>query len=200
MTNSRLGISTITPTRTLDVNGAVSFNNEFFLFTDSFLSVGDEAEPTTTISGLLPGVTTINASVTNPADGDAQGTILANRRSQSALTKGQLIYFNSATGQWALADADALVTTTELLGICLNTVGATNQEIAVLIDGLVVTQFATSVADGDPIYVSSTAGSVTGVVPTAAGTNIRGVGHVQFVNGALITIHFHPDVTYFTNG
>ena len=78
--------------------------------------------------------------------------------------------------------------------------GAT-QEIAVLIDGVYTSTFVTNVTTvGDVLYVSTTAGSVTAAVPTAAASIVRGVGQVIKNNGTYYTVNFRPDTTYFTNG
>jgi hypothetical protein len=202
ITNTRLGINTNGPTRTLDVNGSISANSEYFLYTsnDLALTVGDIDRGSTTIGPLLPGVTTLTTKLTANSGGEAQGTILVGQQSASGMTAGQLVYFIGASSTWGLADADATTTSIDLIGITLTTVGGASQEIAVLIDGVVSSDFATVGNAGDPIFVSQTAGNVTTTVPTATGSIVRGVGNIIGINGATSLIHFHPDTTYFTNG
>ena len=150
---------------------------------------------------FLAGVTSINSTTaTPPTNVSAQGTIITGV-SDSALTAGQLVYYRVATGRWALADADALSTSIELIGIVLNTVGAAANDISVLIEGIYTTTLvdAGSVI-GDPLFISQVAGNVTPTAPTAAGTVIRGIGHVIGSNGTTRQISFRPDVSYYTNG
>jgi hypothetical protein len=203
ITNSRLGIGTTSPTRTLDVNGDVGFSNELFLWDNEYaLTAGTIARgdlpggPT-----FLAGVTSINSTTaTPPTNVSAQGTIITGA-SDSALTAGQLVYYRTGTSRWALSDADVIGTVIDLIGIVLNTVGAAANEISILIEGIYTTTFVDGGSlIGDPLYISQTAGNVTPTTPSAAGTFVRGIGHVVGSNGTTRQISFRPDVSYYTNG
>jgi hypothetical protein len=185
----------------LDVNGGIAGAGEFFLYDGEFVAtVGNivrSSLPGT--PSLIPGFTSIiNDSLWTVAVSQAQGTI-TDGVSNSALTVGQVVYYNSGANQWALADADSVAFAAKTLGIVLNTVGAAGNNISVLLDGIYSTQFSSG-ATSDPVWVSQTAGSVTGTVPTAAGTTVRAVGYILGTNGTWSTILFQPDVTSFTNG
>jgi hypothetical protein len=203
MTNTRLGINTITPTRTLDVNGSISGNSEYFLYDGEFkATVGNIiASSLPGAPDLMPGFTSIiNDSQWAAGIFNVQGTI-TDGVSDSALSAGQLVYYRGATSRWALADADAAATTDFTLGIVLNTVGAAAADISILLDGICSTTFTNGIGTvGDLVYVSQTAGNFSGAVPTAAATIVRGVGATLGNNGAWWTINFRPDTTYFTNG
>ena len=116
------------------------------------------------------------------------------------MSAGQLVYLRAVSGQWALADADAASTSTEVLGIVLSDAGGAAEEISVLISGLVSTTLYTITNQGDIVYVSQTAGNVTSTVPTVAGSIIRGVGQCLGINFGVALINFNPDASYFTNG
>jgi hypothetical protein len=186
----------------LDVNGDVSFSSDFVYWdtAQDSLTAGDIALSGVAIDAkLLPGHTSILNP--NPGVASAQGTILYSQTSGEALTVGQLVYYQAASGRWFKTDADALTTTEFILGITLKTVGAAANTISVLIDGVYTTLSIDGVATiGDPLYVGTTAGNVSATVPTAAGSIIRGIGNVIRQNGSYYTINFRPDTTYFTNG
>ena len=150
---------------------------------------------------LLPGFSSLIArSNFNLGVVNAKGDII-DGVSDTALSAGQLVYYRGGTARWALADADAVSTTDFVLGIVLNTVGATGNDITVLLDGIYTSTFVDGVTTiGDALYVGQTAGNVSATVPTAAASIIRGVGFVLGNNGTFWSVNFRPDVTYFTNG
>jgi hypothetical protein len=150
----------------------------------------------------MPGFTSIiNDTQWSAGVNQSQGTI-TDGVSNSALTVGQLVYYNPGSNQWGLADAISIAFAAKTLGVVLNTVGAAANDISVLLDGIYSTQFQNGIAaTGDLVYISQTAGNVAGTPPTAAGTIIRGVGQTLGIGiGGWYAINFRPDTTYFTNG
>lgn len=94
-----------------------------------------------------------------------------------AITKGQVVYVN-ANGKAALASA-AQAGTLLLAGIALDAAGA-GQAISVLKRGFVAGYTVSGLTQGDPVYVSDTAGGLD----TAAGTVSKVIGRVAPVNQA----------------
>jgi hypothetical protein len=134
----------------------------------------------------------------------AQGTIITRADAGEQIFPQQLLFLSSS-GQWHKADADAAVTSTSLLGICLTEAEA-NDPISVLLEGHYSTttyhdQIATPATIGVPLYVSTNAGYVTETAPTGAGDIVRLIGHNIY--GELggrgpdwVTIRFKPDNTW----
>jgi hypothetical protein len=189
-------------TRSANYGNSLSHQRLGYLFYDGefVATVGDivrSSLPGT--PSLSPGFTSIiNDSLWTVTTSQAQGTI-TDGVSNSALTVGQVVYYNGGANQWALADADSVAFAAKTLGVVLNTVGAAGNNISVLLDGIYSTQYSDGTTS-NPVWVSQTAGSVTGTVPTASGTTVRAVGYVLGTNGTWSTIRFQPDVTYFNNG
>lgn len=94
-----------------------------------------------------------------------------------AITKGQAVYVN-ANGKAALADASAAGTLITVL-FALDSVGA-GQSLSALKAGFVAGATLTSLAYGDAVYISDTAGGLD----TAAGTVSKVIGRVAPVNQA----------------
>jgi hypothetical protein len=112
----------------------------------------------------------------------------------TTLTVGQLCYLNSA-GQWRQADADSLVESTSLLGICLlsaSTLGST----FMLLKGFVQTDYSLGTTAGEPLYIEPASGTGIGYMnstaPTAPGQIVRIIGHTYDSTGNT-KIRFNPD-------
>jgi hypothetical protein len=197
-----LGINTASPTQTLDVNGSLSIDSERVLWdtVQDSLSAGAVALSSVAITAkLLPGHTSFMNP--NPGVDSAQGTIIYGALADSALSVGQIVYYRGGTGRWALANASAGSTSDFILGIALKAAAASGNEIAVLIDGVYTTTFAAGIgAVGEPVYLSTTAGTVNATPPTTSASIVRGVGQVLANNGTYWTINFRPDTIYFVNG
>ena len=104
---------------------------------------------------------------------------------------GQLLYLSSTDGRWEKADADAVGTTSPMLGICLTTSASDGGAIVLLLIGFFRDDTYT-VTVGAPVYVSCTAGEITATAPVGAGDQIRKVG---FGHDDTHTIWFCPDHT-----
>jgi hypothetical protein len=91
----------------------------------------------------------------------------------STITKGQVVYAFGGTGDRLtvkLANNTGDATSAQTVGVVLSTSIATNQKGIIIIQGLLdgLSILPTSTwADGDPVYLGSTAGSITKVKPYA---------------------------------
>ena len=96
-----------------------------------------------------------------------------------------------------LADADATSTSINLLGISLNNATG-GQVIDVLIDGVVtiLSPYITAGDLGNPLYVSTTAGSITKTAPSGENDVVRIIGHYIHNGSGYSTITFKPDGTW----
>jgi hypothetical protein len=112
----------------------------------------------------------------------------------TTLLVGQLCYLNSA-GQWRQADADSLVESTSLLGICLLSATAPNPTF-MLLKGFVQTNYSLGTTAGEPLYIEPASGAglgyINSVAPTAPGQIVRIVGHTYDSTGNT-KIRFNPD-------
>jgi hypothetical protein len=108
--------------------------------------------------------------------GTAPNTLLAyvTNADSVSITKGMPVYAFGGTGdrmtvKRALNTSDA--TSARTIGIVLSTSIAANQKGLIIIqgqlDGLSIVRPADGFADGDPIYLGATAGSITNVKPSA---------------------------------
>jgi hypothetical protein len=125
-----------------------------------------------------------------------QGNILPSvSAGEDSISSGMLVYLERSTGNWNIADAAAVGTSTPLLGIALNTADE-NEELSVLLNGLYTTEYANVNDNGQPCWVSTTAGYVDGTAPTSSGEVVRGIGWCLNISGDFKTIVFQPDVTW----
>jgi len=205
MTNSRLGISTGTPTRELDVKNDVGFSDEKVLWdsaTNQSFTAGNVAYGASGVgTRLFPGHTSL-INLTAPTLSYAHGTILTNVLADATLAIGQLVYYRGGAGRWALADASAANTSDFLLGIVVQAAATAGSPTSILIDGLysTPTYYDGIAAVGEIVFISETAGNVTANAPTTAASIVRGVGQVVALNTTTFTINFRPDSVYCTNG
>ena len=218
----QLALGKATPTATLDVNGNAIVSGSLTV-TGSFNVTGLTARiGNTTLNGnltvtgsllvsgssLVAGITpiplagTIKDGVTsvlgNLNDWDSnfyQGTVLYSEIAGGTITFGQLCYRTNAE-TWALADATAIASSaTHMLGICVKSSTATNPT-SILINGFVeTTNYATILKSGEPLYMATTAGSITKTAPTTAGNIVRLIGNTFWDSNlqGMIVIHFNPD-------
>ena len=113
----------------------------------------------------------------------------------TSVTKGYLYYLTEPTSGnsgWALADADAVSTGTNMLAIAADT--GNSYEVGMLVRGFA--RFAsrfnlTGGTIGSPLYMSTTAGDITLTAPSGTGDIVRVVGHL--IDDALELIYFNPD-------
>ena len=107
--------------------------------------------------------------------GTAPNTLLAyvTNADASTITKGQVVYAFGGTGDRMtvkLANNSSDATSAQTVGVVLSTSIATNQKgfiiVQGLLDGLSILPTSTY-ADGDPLFLGSTAGSITNIKPSA---------------------------------
>ena len=136
-------------------------------------------------SGQLSFSATIKATVEGPVNGaelefnaessavssagNAEGTVV--KFGTGTLVAGQI--YTHASGAWVAVDADAQATTEGLLGMAIGTSPTTD---GLLIHGVGYLSHDPGTA-GDVLYVSATAGQVTGTQPSTTGQFVRVAGY-----------------------
>jgi len=127
-----------------------------------------------------------------------QGTILYQETSAATIAFGQLCY-RTQNETWDLANASVAASASiNMLGICVSPANA-NGPISILINGFVeTTTYANILKSGEPLYMSTTAGSMTRTAPASSGNIVRLIGNTFWdSNGAAkIIIYFNPDRTW----
>jgi hypothetical protein len=112
----------------------------------------------------------------------------------TTLLVGQLCYLNNV-GQWRQADADSLVESTSLLGICLLSATGGNPTF-MLLKGFVQTTYSLGTTAGEPLYIEPASGAglgyINSVAPTAPGQIVRIVG-LTYDSTGNTKIRFNPD-------
>jgi hypothetical protein len=103
------------------------------------------------------------------AAGEAEGTIV--KFGTGTLVAGQV--YTHASGAWVAVDADAEATTKGLIGMALGTSPTTN---GLLVHGVGYLSHNPGTA-GDVLYVSATAGQLTGTQPSTTGQFVRVAGY-----------------------
>jgi hypothetical protein len=159
--------------------------------TENFLA-GEDALPNSTFT-LTDGVTSAITPSTF-AEPSLQGQVLTECEAGVDITAGQLVSLNKFN-VWVVADADD-DSSINLLGIALKTTTDGNT-MDVLIDGVIALDdsFLTVGDLGKPLYISTTAGDITGTAPSARGDYVRIIGHYikDDSTGSGYIITFKPD-------
>jgi hypothetical protein len=118
----------------------------------------------------------------------AYGDVVTFGTSSGALTAGRVYYLNSSL-VWTLTDANAAASATGMLAIALGTAVS---------DGMLVRGYARNTAytftDGQILYLSTTAGSMTATAPSGVLDIVRIVGYQ--ISAANDIIYFSPDNTW----
>ena len=114
-------------------------------------------------------------------------------------TQGDLCYLKE-NGEWGQADADGAATgddaDRDAMGMLAIALGDDPDVDGMLIRGRIVMDYDCGDC-GNPIYVSTVAGSMTSVPPTTSGDFVRVVGYcLDDTNGQ---IYFNPDNTWVEN-
>jgi hypothetical protein len=128
-----------------------------------------------------------------------QGTVLYSEIAGGTITFGQLCY-RTNTGTWELADATNNTQLSHyMLGICVKSSTSTNAT-SILINGFVEvsSSYATILKTGEPLFMSTTAGSVTKTAPSTSGNIVRIIGNTFWDsnNNSKIIIYFNPEKTW----
>jgi len=133
----------------------------------------------------------------------AKKRVLAKTSSTDANADGDIVYFGATTsmdagkiyyytagGAWALADADAESTAKGMLAVALGSASDTN---GMLIRGMVTLDTDPGTI-GDTLFLSTTAGVATSTAPSGNGDIVRVIGYcLDSTNGQ---IYFNPDGTF----
>ncbi len=143
------------------------------------LRVGDDA----TISATKYKFTSSSAT-----DANHQGDVVFFGGTTS-MVAGSIYHYNSS-GNWELADADDNTKSDGLLGVALGAASNTN---GVLLRGMVTLGHDPG-AVGDPIYLSTNAGSGSATAPSGNENIVRIVGYCLHASNG--NIWFNPDSTF----
>jgi len=155
---------------------------------------------TTPLEGTIKdGVTSVLGSLNDWNSNFYQGTVLYSEIAASTITFGQLCY-RTQNETWELADATSATSAAaySMLGICVKSSTATNAT-SILINGFVETAtYAAILKSGEPLYMATTAGSMTKTAPTGSGNAVRLIGNTFWDSNtnSKIIIYFNPDRTW----
>jgi hypothetical protein len=148
---------------------------------------------------IQDGVTSVLGSLNDWNSSYYQGDVLYSETAGATITFGQLCY-RTQTNTWELADATAAnsVAAFNMLGICVKSSTATNPT-SILINGFVETAtYAAVVKSGEPLYMATTAGSMTKTAPTTVGNAVRLIGNTFWSSNTntKIIIRFNPESSW----
>jgi hypothetical protein len=133
-----------------------------------------------------------NFGITTGTVGNSEGDIIW--IGDTEVTAGKVYYLTEGEeggDEWALADADAELTSKNLLAVARGTGVAST--VGMLVRGVVTLADDPGTGVGLPMFLSVTAGTLNRTAPTAAGDVVRVAGY-QLVDGG--KVFFNPDATY----
>jgi hypothetical protein len=133
---------------------------------------------------------------TGLSDGEFSGTIITGTAG-ATLAFGDLIYLAAADSRWELADASSVTTAGDVkLGICVLAAAADGDPTEILRYGNIRANAAfPAMTISAPMFVSETAGDITGTKPTTTDSVTRCIGHANTAD----ELEFNPDNFYITN-
>jgi formylmethanofuran dehydrogenase subunit C len=145
---------------------------------------------------IKDGVTSVLGSLNDWNSSFYQGDVLYSETAGATITFGQLCY-RTQNETWELADATVAnaAAAFNMLGICVKSSTSTNPT-SILINGFVETAtYATIVKSGEPLYMATTAGSMTKTAPTTVGNAVRLIGNTFWDSNtnSKIIIRFNPE-------
>ena len=123
----------------------------------------------------------------------AQGDVIYH--ATSITTVAGSIYHMQTNGNLALADADAVSTSSTILVVALST----NARDGLLLRGIIRLKITPGASPGAPIYLSTTAGQAQAAAPSATGDVVRVLGYQLTPNGEgdqVNVCYFNPDNTW----
>ena len=140
---------------------------------------------------FTPGVHTLEEIGSDPTSlsNDTGGGDIVTFGAGSSLTVGKIYYLNSS-GTWTETDADAIAHSDGLLGIALGTSPA---------DGILLRGFfdahthLANFVSGLPVYLSTTAGTMSTTQPSGADKVVRCVGYCTDTSAI---IYFNPESSH----
>jgi hypothetical protein len=187
-----VGIGTTTPSAKLDVNGNTRITGSLLVNGTSLVAGYNPAPLEGTIQD---GVTSVLGDLANWDSNYYQGDVLYSETAGGTITFGQLCY-RTQNNVWILADATSIsAAAINMLGICVKSSTSTNPT-SILINGFVETAtYAAVVKSGEPLYMATTAGSMTKTAPATAGNIVRLIGHTFWASNTntKIIIRFNPE-------
>ena len=132
----------------------------------------------------LPKAVDATPNTDHTANGPQTNTLAAGY--SSAI--GDLVYFDPTAGEWLQADADAEASAGGvLLGIALEA-KTDGQAMNVALPGSIVRDDTWNWTVGQELFVSTTAGAITGTAPSGTGDIVRVVGYALTAD----VIYFNP--------
>jgi hypothetical protein len=156
-------------------------------------------------AGTLTGIFTMGESTSLDFDAalSADGTWNGFTRSGTAgttLAFGDLCYLDPTDSRWELVDGNAAAgadgDARGVLGICILAAAGDGSATRMLLNGIVRADTAfPSFTVNNPVYVSETAGDVTGTQPTTTDAIIRIVGYGLTAD----ELYFNPDKIWWTH-
>lgn len=124
----------------------------------------------------------------------AEKEVLEVRNSSgSSIPKGSVVYINGATGQLptiTLADADTEATSSKTIGLTLDQI-SNNSNGRIIISGTFTDVDTSAFADGNTLWLSSTAGQMVANTPPAKPANSVFIGYVAYAhpsNGKIVVV------------
>jgi len=124
-------------------------------------------------------------------DSSEKEVLLVRNSTGSTIPKGSVVYINGATGQVptiALADADTELRSSKTIGLTLTAL-SNNTNGNIITSGLFHTLNTSAYADGDSLWLSSTAGQMVANTPPAEPAHSVYIGRVAYshgVNGKIV--------------
>lgn len=193
--DGNVGIGTTTPGAKLDVNGNAVITGSLLVKGTSLVA---GYNPIPLAGTIQDGVTSVLGDLNSWQNLFYQGTVLYSETAAGTIGFGQLCYRTNAE-TWALADATTAnaAAAYNMLGICVKASTSTNPT-SILINGFVIGGYATVTNSGEPLYMATTAGSVTNTAPTTVGNAVRIIGHTFWdsnTNGRVV-IRFNPESSW----
>tara|TARA_R100001443_G_scaffold116521_1_gene137167 strand:- start:223 stop:1647 length:1425 start_codon:yes stop_codon:yes gene_type:complete len=203
----------ITVTNTITNNNQLTNGRGFTTNTGTVTSIATTSPIT---GGTITGSGTIafdSTAVTSLANLNTTGTVVDGVwNSNTQLTKtsstsmdyqGEVVYLASSTvvkgkvyvysgGDWVAADADSATTASGTLAVALN--NGTSSTVGMLTRGMFTGQDLGD--DGNLLYLSTSAGSLTIEPPSGSGDIVRIVG--QLIDSTNGQTFFNPDYTFIT--
>ena len=124
-------------------------------------------------------------------DSTEKEVLLVRNSTGSTIPKASVVYINGATGQVptiALADADTELTSSKTIGLTLTAL-TNNTNGYIVTSGLFHTLDTSAYADGDSLWLSSTAGQMVANTPPSEPSHSVYIGRVAYshgVNGKIV--------------
>jgi hypothetical protein len=181
---------------------AVSANDDTVPSAKATKAMGDLKLPLAggTMSGniTLGENTSIDLDPAGSADGKYSGTCITGTAG-AALAFGDLIYLDPTDSRWELADANSAAAADGdargILGICVLAAAGDGSATKILLFGIVRADTAfPAMTINAPMYVSETAGDITGTIPTTTDAVQRSVGTAITAD----ELYFFPSPHYQT--